>query len=193
MSLLDLANEILEEQGEELLCAPIDVDYENRKYCLYRFLDANKSILYIGKCEKSQISDGRGGKKEYFIRDRITQHYTPTSKQLPKSLYINTRYIEVCFPDVSDGQELEVLESQLISFYERNKFQCNYNSDLMHRIAYTEEDNMNWILYDEKSDRDIKVLMKKYEYQEIPPIETINERLRSILWVLNNKLEKRRD
>lgn len=163
------------------------IDFDDKKYCIYRLLDENKNVLYIGKCEKSYHSNGHGGKKEYFIKDRIQQHYSPSSKQMPKSLYLNTKYIEVCFPNVNSGQELEKLESQLISYYEREKLQCNYNLDLIIGLEYIDSDSMEWLLYEEKTNRDINILLKKYGYGEVPPIEIINERLRSIMWYKNRK------
>lgn len=186
MSLIDKANELLSKDEKLLVNTQKDqLNKANYKYCLYRFLDKNKKALYIGKCEKSYHSDGHGGKKEYFIKDRLLQHYSPSSKQLPKSLYLNTKYIEICFPDVNCGQDLEILENQLISYYERNKFQCNYNLNIISGTNYIEQDNMKWILYEEKTEKDIKRLMKRHNYREIPPIETINERLRLLMWVLN--------
>lgn len=162
---------------------------KNKNYCLYRFLDKNRHVLYIGKCEKSIQSNGRGGKREYFIKDRLWQHYSPSSKQLPKSLYLNTKYIEVAFPRVENNKELGILESKLISYYEREKLQCNYNMDLMVGLDYVENDNMSWLLYEEKTERDIKILLKRYNYDKVPSIEIINERLKSILW-FKNKLNK---
>lgn len=166
------------------------LDLKDKQFCLYRFLDKDRNILYIGKCEKSYHSDGRGGKKEYFIKDRLQQHFSPSSKQLPKSLYLNIKYIEICFPDVNNGEELEIVENQLISYYEREKLQCHYNLYMMMGLEYISSDTMKWTLYEEKSDKDIKILMKKYNYDKIPPIEIINERLRTAIWILNNKYKE---
>ena len=162
-------------------------EFYDKDYCLYRFLDKNKNILYIGKCEKSFHANGRGGKKEYFIKDRIQHHYSPSSKQLPKSLYLNTKYIEVSFPEVKNNDELEKIEAQLISYYERVKFQCNYNLNLPSYVEYINEDTQEWKLYDEKSDKYIEQLLISYGMKTIPPIEIINERLRAIMWAINKK------
>lgn len=195
MSLIDIANEILRENQKTLIVKTEDIKLNNTKidknFCLYRFLDKDKNVLYIGKCEKSYHSNGHGGTKEYFIKDRLLQHYSPSSKQLPKSLYLNTKYIETCFPEVENGQELEHLEAQLISYYEREKLQCNYNLDLIIGLNYIQKDTMDWILYEEKTERDIRILLNKYQYEDIPNIEIINERLRSILWYIDTKSIKK--
>ena len=155
----------------------------NKDFCLYRFLNKNKNVLYIGKCTRTFQHSAN---KSYFIQDRLNHHYYKSSKQLPKSLYLNTKYIEISFPNVSSNQELEKIESELISYYERIKFQCNYNSDLQSDVRYIDSDDLDWILYNEKTDKDIEGLMKNYGYNNVPPIEIINERLRAMVWLKNN-------
>lgn len=191
MALIDKVNKILKEQNKQLLKINRSVDTEKYNHCIYRFLDKNKNILYIGKCTKSFHSNGHGGKKDYFIKDRIQQHYSPSSKQLPKSLYLNTKYIEIAFPNVKSNDELEKIETELISYYEREKMQCNYNLELPSGVKYIDKDNLKWILYAEKTEEDIEILKKNYGYEKIPPVETINERLRAMLWLKeNNKLKE---
>lgn len=178
--------------GCKLKQSNLDIDkdmLDDYDYCLYRFLDCNKNVLYIGKCTKTY---GRNNNdKYYFIKDRLLQHYSKSSKQLPKSLYLNTKYIEITFPDVKSNSELEKMETELISYYERVKLQCNYNLDLPSGVKYINEDNLKWTLYNEKTDEDMEILKRNYGYEKIPPVETINERLRAMLWLKeNNKLKE---
>lgn len=175
----------IQEDNNNCIAADLKNDILDNNFCLYRFLDEDKRVLYIGKCEKSQHSNGHGGIKEYFIKDRIIQHYSPSSKHNPKSLYLNTRYIEICFPSVECGQELEKVESEIVSYYERIKKECFYNKDLASGTEYISQDNLDWKIYETKTDRDINILLKKYKIKSIPQIEITNERLKSILWCLN--------
>lgn len=154
------------------------------KFCLYRLLDKNKNILYIGKCSKSCISNGHGGQKEYFIKDRLIQHFTPSSKQIPKSLYLNTKYIEISFPAVESNEELESLESSLVKFYERYKLWCPYNKDLKY-VATALEDTQKWEQLYELTENDIEILKHRYGYEDIPSIEIINQRLDSMLFIMD--------
>lgn len=173
--------------GCKMIQSDIDIQenvLENKDFCLYRFLDKDKKVLYIGKCTRTFQQNTN---KSYFIQDRLNHHYYKSSKQLPKSLYLNTKYIEISFPHVTSNQELEKIESELISYYERVKFQCNYNSDLQSEVIYVDSDNLEWILYNEKTDKDIEILMKSYGYNNIPPIEITNERLRAMLWLKKAK------
>ena len=69
--------------------------------------------------------------------------------------------------------------------------QCNYNLELPSGVKYIDKDNLKWILYAEKTEEDIEILKKNYGYEEIPPIEITNERLRAMLWLKeNNKLKE---
>lgn len=194
MSLLDKANAILTASGQEKLLKKHSNETltDNYNFCLYRFLDKNRKVLYIGKCARSNHSNGHGGTKEYFIKDRIQQHYSPSSKQMPKSLYLNTTYIEVCFPDVSNNADLEYVESQLISYYERNKLECQYNLDLQYSETIYSDD-MNWIEYDVKTESQREELLCKYGFTSMPELEIINERLKAMLWIIEelntNKLK----
>lgn len=154
---------------------------DDKIYGIYRFLDENKRVLYIWKCRKTYKG------KEYFLRERITQHFSPSSNQLPKSLYLNIKYIEVFYPDVKSDKELEELESALISYYERNKLECFYNKDLIKTYELLKDD-YKWEKYYTLNNVDINNLKEKYEYEDIPNIEIINERLKAILWIINNKV-----
>lgn len=157
-------------------------NFNEKRYCLYRFLDKDKNVLYIGKCV--QTLHGKSHKKKYFIRERLIQHFSPSSKHMPKSLYLNIKYIEVCYPDVQSQTELDNLESALISFYERNYRSCYYNKDL--NLVYEISKDINdWQTIHTMSKDDIAVLLTRYQYTKIPEIEIINERLKAILWILN--------
>lgn len=98
---------------------------------------------------------------------------------------MNVRKIEVCFPNVNNNDDLEKIESQLISYYEREKLQCNYCRDIKYGYEYIHQDDMKWEIYCEKTDKDIEILLKKYKMEEIPPIEITNERLKAIMWTIN--------
>lgn len=185
MSLIDKANKILLQQNKQPLTKQvIKINYDVHDYALYRFLDINKRVLYIGKCAKSRVSNGRGGEKTYFIRDRLTIHFVRSSKYIPKSLYLNTKYIEVAFPNVNSNEELEDLESALVRFYERKKLWCYYNRDI--NVKYTIlEDTQEWEQLYELTDNDIDILKNRYGYEDIPSIEIINQRLDSMLFVMD--------
>lgn len=157
----------------------------NKDFAIYRLLDKDKNILYIGKCIRTKTSsNGHGGLKEYFLKDRIAQHYSPSSKQNPKSLYLNVIYIEATYPKVNNNKDLEKIESSLIFYYERNFLSCNYNRD----IGEYEEINNDTNIWEEIaffSDKDIDKLRVKYNFDDIPSIEITNERLQAMMWILN--------
>lgn len=185
MSLIDKANKILLQQKKQPLIKEISkIDYSKHDYALYRFLDKNKNILYIGKCAKSITSNGRGGEKIYFIRDRLVGHFAPSATYIPKSLYLNIRYIEVSLPDVNSNEELEFLESALIKFYEREKLWCYYNRDINVKYVIS-EDKQKWEQLYELTEEDIDILKNKYGYNYIPSIEIINQRLDSMLFIMD--------
>lgn len=188
MSLIDKANSILLHQNKtliktkELNMNTLD-NIASTNYCLYRFLDKNNNVLYLGKCTKSKHSNGRDGLKDYYIKDRLTQHFSMSSK-LPKSLYLNIDKIEVCFPIVENNVDLETLESNLISFYEREKLQCFYCRDIKYGFDLISEDNMDWNLFYRLDNSDYEHLKNTYGYSEIPPVGIINDRLKIILWIM---------
>lgn len=162
---------------------------KDKDYALYRLLDKDRNILYIGKCERTRHSNGHGGFKDYFLRDRLIQHFTPSSKQNPKSLYLNVRYIEVTYPEVNNNKELEKIENSLIIYYERNYLSCNYNNNVTEYDEISEDKNI-WTEIDSFSDEDIRLLMKKYKIDEIPSIETTNGRLKAMVWILDKQTNK---
>lgn len=158
--------------------------YKDKQYALYRFLDKNKNILYIGKCAKSTVSNGHGGERVYFIKDRLRVHFSQSVTYIPRSLYLNIKYIEVAFPNVNSNEELEDLESALVRFYEREKLWCYYNRDI--NVKYTIlEDTQEWEQLYELTDNDIDILKNRYGYEDIPSIEIINQRLDSMLFVMD--------
>lgn len=161
---------------------------EIERYALYRFLDKERKVLYIGKCLK--VNKTLESNEVYFIRQRLQQHFSPSSKQLPKSLYLNTKYIEVFYPNVNSNEELELIECSLISYYERYKMECYYNKDISFTISDNlnfKEDNFKWTSYHIISTKERNNLKKKYNFTKIPNIEIINERLKAIIWFKETK------
>lgn len=117
------------------------------EYSLYRFLDCKGKVLYVGKCEKSIHSNGRGGNKEYFIKDRITAHFVPSCKHLPKAAYLSVSRIEYALCKTKD--ELLSLEEDLILFYKMNN-QCTWNGQVP--LKFNNKYNfltINWKKYHE--------------------------------------------
>ena len=116
-------------------------------YALYRFIDKNDKIIYVGKCEKSVISNGHGGKREYFLKDRITAHFAPSCKHLPKAAYLSVSRIEYALCKTKD--ELLSLEEDLILFYKMNN-QCIWNGQVP--LKFNNKYNffiINWKKYNE--------------------------------------------
>ena len=114
-------------------------------FALYKFLDKNGQVLYIGKCERSIHSNGHGGLREYFLRERITQHFAPSCKHLPQFVYNSTMKIEYAI--VKTGYECLSLEDDLILYY-KMKNQCIWNGNFS--ISFKNEFNINevnWIPY----------------------------------------------
>ena len=128
---------------------PKNTKFKNVKgnYALYRFIDKNDKIIYVGKCEKSIISNGRGGKREYFLKDRITAHFAPSCKHLPKAAYLSVSRIEYALCKTKD--ELLSLEEDLILFYKMNN-QCTWNGQVP--LKFNNKYNffiINWKKYHE--------------------------------------------
>lgn len=116
-------------------------------YALYRFIDENDKIIYVGKCEKSIISNGHGGKKEYFLKDRITAHFSNSCKHLPKIAYLSVSRIEYALCKTKD--EMLSLEKDLILFYKMNN-QCVWNGQMP--LKFNNKYNflmINWEKYHE--------------------------------------------
>lgn len=183
MSLLDRANKILLKNNKILPKLRTGlVNLSDYNFCLYRFLDKEGVILYLGKCTRSSNIDKKGIPRNYFLKERLIQHFSSSSKQNPKSLYLNIAKIEIMLPNVDNNEELEKKESSLISYYEREHLWCHYNKEINNPI-YINEDRNVWLKYYELTDIDIETLMIRYGYKEIPPIEITNERLRAMLWL----------
>lgn len=114
-------------------------------FALYRFLDRNGQVLYVGKCERSVQSNGHGGLREYFLKERISHHFTPSCKHLPQFVYNSTMKIEYAI--VNTAHECLSLESDLILHY-KMKNQCIWNGKFS--ISFKNEFNINevnWIPY----------------------------------------------
>lgn len=191
MSLIERANKILIKNNKSPLIIKRNIpDIDNYNFCLYRFLDEEGKVIYLGKCTRSVNSDKRGYTKNYFLNERLKHHFAPSSKQNPKSLYLNVAKIEILLPNVSSNEELEKLENSLISYYEREHLCCHYNREILNPI-YIGRDENEWLEYYRLTDSDKITLMNNYGYEEIPPIEITNERLRAMLWLKeNNKLKE---
>ena len=117
------------------------------EYSLYRFLDCKGKVLYVGKCEKSIHSNGHGGNKEYFIKDRITAHFSNSCKHLPKIAYLSVSKIEYSLCKTKD--EMLSLEKDLILFYKMNN-QCVWNGQMP--LKFNNKYNfliINWKKYHE--------------------------------------------
>lgn len=117
------------------------------EYSLYRFLDCKGKVLYVGKCEKSIHSNGRGGYKKYFIKDRITAHFSNSCKHLPKIAYLSVSKIEYSLCKTKD--EMLSLEKDLILFYKMNN-QCVWNGQMP--LKFNNKYNflmINWKKYHE--------------------------------------------
>ena len=117
------------------------------EYSLYRFLDCKGKVLYVGKCEKSIHSNGRGGNAEYFIKDRITAHFSNSCKHLPKIAYLSVSRIEYALCKTKD--EMLSLEKDLILFYKMNN-QCVGNGQVP--LKFNNKYNfliINWKKYHE--------------------------------------------
>lgn len=128
---------------------PKNTKFKNVKgnYALYRFIDKNDKIIYVGKCEKSIISNGHGGKREYFLKDRITAHFAPSCKHLPKAAYLSVSRIEYALCKTKD--ELLSLEEDLILFYKMNN-KCVWNGQMP--LKFNNKYNfltINWKKYHE--------------------------------------------
>ena len=108
MSLIERANKILIKNNKSPLIIKRNIpDIDNYNFCLYRFLDEEGKVIYLGKCTRSVNSDKRGYTKNYFLNERLKHHFAPSSKQNPKSLYLNVAKIEILLPNVSSNEELE--------------------------------------------------------------------------------------
>lgn len=79
-----------------------------QKYCVYRFLDKFKNILYIGKTKN--------------IRARISQHFS-SQGHLPKKCYENVCYIE--YAELVSHNAMDIYEMYLIDTY-RPKYNTEY-------------------------------------------------------------------
>ena len=103
--------------------------------------------MYVGKCEKSIHSNGRGGHKKYFIKDRITAHFSNSCKHLPKIAYLSVSKIEYSLCKTKD--EMLSLEKDLILFYKMNN-QCIWNGQIP--LKFNNKYNfliINWKKYHE--------------------------------------------
>lgn len=114
-------------------------------FAIYRFLDISGQVLYVGKCERSIHSNGHGGEREYFLKERISQHFAPSCKHLPQFVYNSTTKIEYAI--VNTAHECLSLETDLILHY-KMKNQCIWNGQFS--ILFKNEFNINevnWIPY----------------------------------------------
>jgi excinuclease UvrABC nuclease subunit len=126
----------------------------NGDYCLYRFIDKNGKVLYLGKCEKSINSNGRGGKRIYFLSERMNQHYAPMSKHLPKVVYENTCIIEYAL--CKSQNELRLLEGNMILDY-KLKGECMWNGHFANEInPKYDSSKLEWILYTQFNDIELE-------------------------------------
>lgn len=98
-------------------------------YCLYRFLDKNNKVLYVGKCEKSinyyrRTYDKKRVSREYYLIDRLRIHFNVNNNHLPKEMYNEICSIEYCV--FNTKEELLVAESDVI-LYLKLQHQCVFN------------------------------------------------------------------
>ena len=124
-----------------------EITFRNIKgdYALYRFIDLDGRIIYVGKCERSIHSNGHGGIKEYSLKDRMIQHFVPSSKHLPKCVYESTYIIEYAL--CKTQEELLVKEDNLILKY-KMLGQCVWNGQFKHEIdARYNVDDIKWTTY----------------------------------------------
>ena len=114
-------------------------------FAIYRFLDRSGQVLYVGKCERSVHSNGHGGERDYFLKERITQHFAPSCKHLPQFVYNSTMKIEYIIVDTI--HECLNLEDDLILHY-KMKNQCVWNGKFS--ISFNDEcniDKIKWLPY----------------------------------------------
>lgn len=123
------------------------------EYALYRFLNEDEKVIYLGKCIKSihnsghRSKNGIKGKKIYFLKERITQHFAPTSKHLPQKVYRDTKKIEYLLLNSKD--EVEIMEQDLILKY-KYMGQCLWNGQTsLNIIDKYNTDNLEWKIYKE--------------------------------------------
>lgn len=122
------------------------IETKQRGFYLYKFLDKNGFVLYVGQTNK--------------IPNRINQHLSSNS-HLPKYAYENL--YKIVYASCNNKNELDSLEGNLILDYKR-KYQCVWNSKI-ETYKYNDNysiENLVWKEYltIEEEDRDIYLYNK---------------------------------
>ncbi len=97
-------------------------------FCVYRFLDKNNKILYVGKTTN--------------LKKRLELHYI--TNYLPKEIYQKIKKIE--YAEVKDKMTMDLLESDLISKY-KPKNNIRLKDDEISIVYYSVIDKLKWQQY----------------------------------------------